>query len=133
MLWESNERFKQYLKDFKKNYTDQVEYEKRKETYIKNLHLVRHQAGTALMKLNHMADWYDEEYESLVYLVETPSEVGDNKQAFVPDHVKNSDDHLTPIDWSNAQQPVLDMTQVTTPYGLYKTHYCSNSYAFAVA
>jgi len=42
MLWENNELFKQYLKDLNKNYSDEVEFEMRKETFIKNFHVARH-------------------------------------------------------------------------------------------
>ena len=47
---------------------------------MKNFKIARHQAGSALMKLNQMADWYDEEYEDLVWLIQSPlpSDPSDN-------------------------------------------------------
>ena len=52
VMWDHNQMFKQYLKDFNKSYASDIEYEKRKETFIKNFKIARHQAGSALMKLN---------------------------------------------------------------------------------
>ena len=43
-------------------------YEERQAHYIKNYKLTRHQAGSSLMKLNHMADWSDEEYDGILGL-----------------------------------------------------------------
>ena len=83
MLWENNELFKQYLKDLNKNYSDEVEFEMRKETFIKNFHVARHQSGTALMRLNQFADWYDSEYHYLIRLEESPNDP-DQLEPFVP-------------------------------------------------
>lgn len=40
----------------------------RKETFIKNYRVTRNQAGSALMRLNQFADWYDSEYHDLIRL-----------------------------------------------------------------
>ena len=68
ILWEQNESFKKYLEDNKKYYEDDEEYEMRKETYVKNNKTINHQSGTALMRLNQFADWYDSEYHDLIRL-----------------------------------------------------------------
>jgi hypothetical protein len=45
----------------------------REQVYIKNYLLTRHQSGSSLMSLNHMADWFDYEYEGILGLKHVPN------------------------------------------------------------
>lgn len=40
--WDNNEMFKKYLKDFNKSYPTDLEYERRKETFINNFKISRY-------------------------------------------------------------------------------------------
>lgn len=83
-----------------------------------------------------MADWYNEEYEDLVWLIQSPllSDTSD----FDPASSLNSEssensDKFAPIDWRQKRlvvSDVRDMTEVQTPNG--QKHVCANSYAQAV-
>lgn len=65
------EHFKNFTIQYNKVYDDD-EYQKREKTYMRNYLLTRHQAGSSLMSLNHMADWYDAEYEEILGLMHKP-------------------------------------------------------------
>ena len=54
-----------FLKEFGKSYSDE-EKKMREAIYLKNYLMVRHQSGSSLMKLNHLADWTDEEYDDIL-------------------------------------------------------------------
>ena len=44
--------FAEFLLAFNKTYNNSVDYEMRKETFMKNYNITRFQAGSALMKVN---------------------------------------------------------------------------------
>jgi cathepsin S len=70
-----------FLAEFGKSYPDSKQFEQRKENYVKNYLLVRHQSGSSLMKLNHLADWFDEEYDTILGL----EHVDPSSDAPIPD------------------------------------------------
>lgn len=51
-----------------KRYENKVDREMRKETFVKNYRITRNQAGSATMRINQFADWYDSEYHDLIRL-----------------------------------------------------------------
>ena len=55
--------------------------------------MVRHQSGSSLMRLNHMADWTDEEYEGILGIHHLRS---DTPSKNIPSHLK---DDLQPVNW----------------------------------
>jgi hypothetical protein len=59
--------YEDFLYEFNKKYSDE-EKEWRKAHYIKSYLLTTHQSGSSLMKLNHFADWSDEEYDQILGL-----------------------------------------------------------------
>ena len=58
--------------------------------------LIRHQSGSSLMKLNHLADWYDEEYDIILGL-EHPE---NNEEGEIPNYPKTDD--IEPVDWRSG-------------------------------
>lgn len=42
MIWQNDVKFKEFLEEQKKVYADDMEYEKRKEIYVKNYNITRH-------------------------------------------------------------------------------------------
>jgi hypothetical protein len=106
------------------------EYEVRQSLYIKNYLMTRHQAGSSLMKLNHMADWSDEEYDSILGLKHVSSS-SDDSNINIPDPVE---DNYVPIDWRalGAVTSVKDRSKWISPTTGNK-EYCAGSYAVATA
>lgn len=105
-------------------------YEERQAHYIKNYKLTRHQAGSSLMKLNHMADWSDEEYDGILGLKHISSS-SDDSNINIADPVE---DHYVAIDWRalGAVTPVKDRSKWISPTTGNK-EYCAGSYAVATA
>lgn len=86
------------------------------------------QNGPALMKLNHMADWTQEEYEAILSLHEPDSGYP------IPEYKDQSDlPEVDQIDWRDKQAvtPVRDITSMVNSLG--KQMYCAASYAVAAA
>ena len=82
------------------------------------------------MKLNHMADWSDEEYENILGL-KHPSEY-DDSDIVIPDAPQTDD--YEPVDWRNkgAVTAVKDRSKWISPTSGQK-EYCAGSYAVATA
>jgi hypothetical protein len=85
--------YEDFLIEFNKNYSDE-EKERRKPYFIRNYVLTKHQSGSSLMKLNHLADWSDEEYDSILGLHHLYSSTVED----FPDYPKN-DPSLQPVNW----------------------------------
>lgn len=88
------------------------------------------------MSLNHMADWFDEEYEAILGLKHIPNP--DYNPTIPP--AKDDRGILFPIDWRNknnntknivAVTPVKDRTKWRDPGG--NIERCAASYAVVVA
>ena len=116
------------MAEFGKSYPDESTFRQRETNYIKNYMLIRHQSGSSLMKLNHLADWFDEEYDEILGL-----EHDYNKEDFeIPNYPKTDD--LVPINWNElgAVTPVRDRSKWISPETGAKM-YCASSYAVATA
>jgi hypothetical protein len=63
------------------------------------------------MKLNHLADWFDEEYDTILGL-EHPS---NSDEGEIPNYPKTDD--IVPIDWRSelAVTPVRDRSKWISP------------------
>ena len=103
--------FEDFLIEFNKKYSDE-EKAMRKDHYIRNYKLTRHQSGSSLMKLNHLADWSDEEYDSILGLEHLYSETMED----LPDYPKD-DPSLQPVNWYDLQRvtAVRDRTYWINP------------------
>jgi hypothetical protein len=63
-----NLKYMQFVAKYGKSYNDPIEYDMRRQIFVTNYNISLHQNGPSLMKINHMADWSDEEYEALLGL-----------------------------------------------------------------
>ena len=80
------------------------------------------------MKLNHLADWYDEEYDSILGLEHEDSDSGE-----IPNYPKD-DPSLQPVDWRDKQAvtAVRDRSKWISPITGAKM-YCACAYAVVTA
>jgi hypothetical protein len=80
------------------------------------------------MKLNHLADWFDEEYDDILGLEHEQS----SPDGEIPKQPEV--DTLQPIDWNDKQAvtPVRDRSKWISPKTGAKM-YCASSYAVATA
>mmetsp|Transcript_1356 Transcript_1356/g.2405 ORF Transcript_1356/g.2405 Transcript_1356/m.2405 type:complete len:90 (-) Transcript_1356:804-1073(-) len=85
-----------FLSKFGKSYSDPEEFQERREIFIKNHNISLHQNGPSLMKLNHMADWSDDEYLSILGLHHVEQEDGQPEVKYVD---RSNMPQIDPIDW----------------------------------
>ena len=114
--------------EFDKRYENE-EKERRKVHYIRNYVLTKHQSGSSLMKLNHLADWSDEEYDSILGLEHLYSSTVED----LPDQPIN--DGLQPVNWKDRQlvTAVRDRSKWTNPSTGIRMLNCASAYAVATA
>ena len=124
---EVDAHFEDFLIEFDKKYDDE-EKERRKVNYIRNYVLTKHQSGSSLMKLNHLADWFDEEYDSILGLEHLYSSTVED----LPDFPKN-DTTLQPVNWREKQRvtAVRDNSKWINPTTGTRMKDCASSYAVA--
>lgn len=81
------------------------------------------------MKLNHLADWFDEEYDDILGL-----EHDDSSDSGSIPHYPDSDPSLFPVNWNDKQAVtrVRDRSKWISPLTGTKM-YCASSYAVATA
>ena len=120
--------FEDFLIEFDKRYDDE-EKERRKVHYIRNYVLTKHQSGSSLMKLNHLADWSDEEYDSILGLEHLYSSTVED----LPDQPIN--DGLQPVNWNDRQlvTAVRDTSKTINPITGTRMKDCASTYAVATA
>ena len=116
--YEATHNFDDYCKAFKKSYPDPAIYERRKEAYVTNYRNHFRQAGTATMRINKFADWFDEEWDNIMSLrTSTP----DDAEAHIYsqqeyDQMNSEIEGLVPIDWRERGVigPLIDHTANVT-------------------
>lgn len=127
-ITEASHHFREFLAQFGKSYSDPEEYLWREGNYTQNFLMVRHQSGSSLMRLNHMADWTDEEYEGILGIHHLRS---DTPSKNIPSHLK---DDLQPVNWvkTGAVSSVKDRSKEKQRY-TGKNIFCASSYATVTA
>lgn len=120
--------YREFLAQFGKSYSDPEEYKWREENYSKNYLMVRHQSGSSLMRLNHMADWSDEEYENILGIHHLKSET---HSSTIPIHAQ---DDIRPVNWvmTGAVSSVKDRSKQKRRY-TERNVFCASSYATVTA